>query len=986
MLAAVPHHSRGLLIGLILSLATAPAIADDLADEADLQFENGAAAYERGDYRTALERFLVSNRLVPNRNVVYNIARCYELLGKFAEAYRYFDQARQNETDPQTIRSIDAELQRIGKKASVLSIATNPPGATIFIDRRDLGPRGVTPRRLALNPGQYRVIAELPGYHAVELDTGPLALGDTRELQIPLEPIRGQVRISGRSGMLVHADVPDSAVQCRAPCTLKLPLGTHTLHFEQPGHYPQQLSVDVTPGQVAQVSPRLEVQTGGIVVSTDEPNALLEVDGQPRGFTPAIVTLPVGSHRLRLTLDGYHPVQREIEILPHRQVKLDLELVQAEFVEGASRRVESVEDTPSSVSIVPQAELTAQAYPTLAEALRGQPGVYFWDDRGYIGIGMRGLGRLNGYGNRVLVLVDGIPTNDNWLGSSYVGYDAMTDLSDVERVELIRGPGSAVYGTSAFSGVVNVITRRETNTGAEFGVSTNLDGVARTRVRANLRLNDNTGIYASAAIGRSVGRDFYLPEVASGSARSNTPDAQSGWSRGLDGMQSATLRGRAHHGIWSAQWFWHRHEKLLPNAPFETTFGDPNTRQIDERAFLELSAEPRLSATTSTVSNVVLNRYRFRGQYARPLLAEFASGPADGVEIDRFSGSWITLGERVVQKFGPLLALTLGGEASWHLQVKQTGHDSGGQFLNASNPYRVIAGFAILDAKLGSRVHISFGGRVDNYTTFGTSINPRVGVVVKPYPSGNTKLTVGRAFRAPSVYELYYNDGGRTQSPSNGLVPETMLSAEIEHAHRFTPTMVGTVAVYANSIRSLIDTVDVSPGSDRFKFANTASPMVALGTEVGLRRDWRSGWMASVYYGYTRTRFLKDATWASLIAFERGNAARHVANSPNHAATFRGAAPFLIRGLSLGTRITLEDGRWDRYESGSGVQQRKTSPAVFWDLVLSAEDTRHRLRGALGVYNLFDWRYQYPVGSESTLQRTMPSYGRTALVSLETRF
>src|SRR5437773_1552373 len=78
-----------LLAGLVaagplsfVSQAVAPAVAhaDDVADEADLQFNLGADAYEKGDFRGALEHFLASNRLVPNRNVIFNIARTYEQL------------------------------------------------------------------------------------------------------------------------------------------------------------------------------------------------------------------------------------------------------------------------------------------------------------------------------------------------------------------------------------------------------------------------------------------------------------------------------------------------------------------------------------------------------------------------------------------------------------------------------------------------------------------------------------------------------------------------------------------------------------------------------------------------------------------------------------------------------------------------------------------------------------------------------------------
>ncbi|HEX7669383.1 MAG TPA: hypothetical protein VF395_07370, partial [Polyangiaceae bacterium] len=73
--------------------------ADDVADEADLQFRIGADRYTAGDYRGALEHFLASNRLVPNRNVVFNVARTYEKLERYPESFRYYTAALAEETD-----------------------------------------------------------------------------------------------------------------------------------------------------------------------------------------------------------------------------------------------------------------------------------------------------------------------------------------------------------------------------------------------------------------------------------------------------------------------------------------------------------------------------------------------------------------------------------------------------------------------------------------------------------------------------------------------------------------------------------------------------------------------------------------------------------------------------------------------------------------------------------------------------------------------
>ncbi|MGH7281861.1 MAG: hypothetical protein ACRELY_10085, partial [Polyangiaceae bacterium] len=74
-----------------------PAFADDLADEAELQFQLGADRYKAGDFRGALEHFLASNRLVPNRNVIFNIARAYEQLHEMPNSYRYYTTALDEE-------------------------------------------------------------------------------------------------------------------------------------------------------------------------------------------------------------------------------------------------------------------------------------------------------------------------------------------------------------------------------------------------------------------------------------------------------------------------------------------------------------------------------------------------------------------------------------------------------------------------------------------------------------------------------------------------------------------------------------------------------------------------------------------------------------------------------------------------------------------------------------------------------------------------
>lgn len=950
-----------------------PAIAraDNTADEADLQFALGTEAYQRGEYRLALEHFLASNRLVPNKNVLFNIARSYEKLRRFPEAFRYYLEALEGETDAAARAKIDAALVQIRGQVAVLDVTTTPPGATLYVDRRDLGSRGTSPRVLGLEPGRYRIIAELAGYEPAEVTIEDAKAGERTEVRLTLRQVLGKLAIAGPAGASVRVGRRDAEVRCRLPCELELPPGRQSVFVERPGFRVAELPVELVANQRHELKVQLEPLTGAVVVSTDEPGARIEIAGKTRGFTPALVTLPAGTHDVHVSLPGFHDVERRVEVRANTEQRLDIVLTRAEEVVSASRVSESIEDAPSSVTIISGRELRALAYPTIAEALRGTPGLYLWDDRSYVALGVRGLGRLGSYGNRVLVLFDGQPANDDWLGSSYVGYDALSDLGDVETIEVVRGPGSVLYGTNAFSGVINVVSRpARTERGTGVAISTYSNGVARARVRTDASFGEDAGIWTSVSAARGEGRDFYFREY-------DAPETREGNARGVDGFEAGTLRGRAFYRWLSLQWSLHSHEKQLPTGEYETIFADPRTRQTDTRGFVELRAEPELGKI-KLFTRLHANLYRFRGVYPHD--------PADGgVEVDTYEGKWVGLEQRLLLSPARFLRLTLGVEGQHHFQVEQAARDDSGYFLDGSDPYQVGAAYAVADATLNPNVRVSAGARVDSYSTFGSSINPRASLIVRPYAGGNTKLLGGKAFRAPSVYELYYEDGGFTQIASPDLDPESMYSLELEHSHRFSETVTATASVYANYVSQLIVSDGSGDAADPLHYENSTTPLGVFGGELGLRREWRQGYMLALSYGLSVARFLKNDGAAGLLSFERDPAKREVANAPTHLASFKAAVPILSRALLAGTRLSFDGGRYDRFEDAGSEPQRRTEAAAIWDIVLSGEEPRFGLNYAFGVYNAFDWRYETPASAEFR-QRSIPQEGRTFLASAEVTF
>jgi outer membrane receptor protein involved in Fe transport len=960
-----------------LWLCAPAARADDVADEADTQFNLGAAEYQNNNFELALSHFLASNRLARNKNVLFNIARCYEQLRRFPEAHRYYTRALEVESNSAAAMSINQALARIADRVALLEIKTDPPGAHIYLDRKDLGERGAAPQVMALPPRTYRVIAELDGYRDATSEPVSLRIGSQRSVALKLERIVGTLGVSGTPGASVRLDADNSPELCRTPCSVTAAPGQHTLILSKEGARTSRIPVSVRAGETSSIEPEVVADTGSLLVNADERGAAIEVDGAAVAFTPAVLSLPVGPHRVRVSMQGFRSVQRDVTIAAEQQVRLELELFSSDSVEAASRVAEPVELAPASVSLISSQELRAMRYPTLAEALRGTRGVFLSDDRGYQALGFRGFGRLGSYGNRVLVTLDGAPLNDDWIWSSYVGFDLRTDLEDIDHIEVVRGPGSVLYGTSAFSGVVNLVTRDEgVPTGRELGLSVAADGVARARARVTQRLGSGVGFWASVSAGQSQGRDFFFPEyVADG------PAMVAGNARGVDRARFATFTGRAHYHQLSLSWSLNHHDKQLPTGQFETLFGDGRTRQADTRGFVEARLELPVGGWLTSLTRVHGNLYAYRGDFAR--------SPFDGgLETNAYDSVWAGAEQRFVISPSSAFSLSLGAEGQLHPKVQQSGAtEIDGSYLDDQQDFALAALYGSLDLRPVPAVKFSAGGRLDYYSTFGVSFNPRLALILQPYEGGNIKLVAAKAFKAPSVYELSYAFIGQLSNPD--LTPENIYSAEIELSQRLGRTVVATVAVYTNYISDLISQEDAPPspdGTENVQFQNTNTLVGTLGAELEVRRDWKEGWMVAATYSLQRSNYLASEGIGALLTLERSSQFREVPNSPMHLASLKAAAPIMGRALTLMNRLTFEGQRYDNNDSaGSGSSQTRTDANLSWDVVLSGRDGHWGLDYSVGVYNAFDSRADNPVSDEFR-QRSIPILGRSFLAAAGVTF
>ena len=187
-------------------------------------------------------------------------------------------------------------------------------------------------------------------------------------------------------------------------------------------------------------------------VMNTELRTTVEANGHYR-----IGAIPAGRVVLNAWLIGYRQAFDTIEVVGGDSVQVDVILAPSPLTVGpivvtAAKRSQFLDQAVTSVALVSDSEIARRAVSTVDEAVNKAPGVLFLNGQ----VNIRGSsGFVEGLGSRVLLLVDGVPANQGDRGG--IDWD-MLPLEEVDRVEVVKGAGSSLYGSAAFGGVVNVIT------------------------------------------------------------------------------------------------------------------------------------------------------------------------------------------------------------------------------------------------------------------------------------------------------------------------------------------------------------------------------------------------------------------------------------------------------------------------------------------------------------------------------------------------
>ncbi len=614
--------------------------------------------------------------------------------------------------------------------------------------------------------------------------------------------------------------------------------------------------------------------------------------------------------------------------------------IEVPTVFSASRYEQTIEDAPASVTIIGSHEIKGYGYRNLGDLLQSVRGFHVSYDRAYHFLGFRGFSRPGDYNTRVLLLIDGVRTNDNIYDQAPIGNDFPLDIDLIDRVEIIRGPSHSLYGSNAFFGLINIVTKRGRSLkGAELSAEAGGYDTYKGRISFGTQFGTAFEALLSATQLESIGQDHHYPEF-------DTPDQNNGWTIGNDGERYKSVFLKARYTDLTLEGGYLKRFKTLPTAPYGSVFNSSQTVSVDTRAFLDLKYEHQFDNRLGIMARTTLTSYRFDGDYL------YDTGTDRVLNSDLARGDAVSAEFQLTSDLFRRHKIVAGGEIRYNYHQDQFNTDATTAYLTDLRNSLSWALFIQNEYTLLPNLALHAGVRFDHFSNFGSTTNPRAALVYTPLAGTTLKFLYGTAFRAPNAYELHYSDGDITMRANPRLREERITSYEAMLLQDLGPYLTLNVNAYYNQMKNIIDQVADSTGL--LVFENTDSYRTC-GIEGELQAHWTDGIQGRLSYAY------QDIS--------RHGTSSAVFNSPRHLIKLNILTPLIEKKLLLGIE--------EQFTSARNTLNGSDAPEFFiTNLTLSSRDLLFKgLEVSATVYNLLDRHYESP-SSADYLQNSLRQDGR----------
>jgi outer membrane receptor for ferrienterochelin and colicins len=614
-------------------------------------------------------------------------------------------------------------------------------------------------------------------------------------------------------------------------------------------------------------------------------------------------------------------------------------------VQSAARRDQSLREAPGIITSISSQDLEAIGARTLADALKMVPGIQMFTRRnGRDMVWIRGIPTT--YNNEVLLLVDGVPQREAVFGEW--SPDEEIPLNQIDRVEITRGPGSALYGGNAYAGIISIFTKPAGDTvQASFGGG-QLGGLRFEGLAGHGAPGDGASLAASTmrSAGPRMARDRsgnptdHKDHVASSSLRARLE--MSGFFLGLSHTDFTTDYPLYASGETKPQTYRTTTATLGQQFQWGELSFDPKAYVFHVSEFHDYR---KVNPATGTLLKLLT---RDMESLNFGLDAQF-TWRASASHVLVF-GAWaedmraITYYEQ--ESVPPFSTSTY---SSW-LDQDRTG--APGNHGASTFNYAV---FAQSEWKLfQEKLALTGGLRMDHNENFGAFFSPRLGLVYDPDGLSTFKLLWGRAFKPPTFRQtvMYRSDGLSPGNPKVG--PERIRTVDLEWSRRLNAWAHLRVDLFNEALTDFIESQSYHP------YENSGRKRVISGWELGLDL------IGSPEVSWPRMIKLSANVTGLTQAYDEGSGARMDVPYVAH------------RTASAG--LWLNGARMDAYLGVSAQGRRASSPA-YHSLVAASESrgqdflgfssrldfnlvvhTFHRLpvRVELAAHNLLDRRIMSP--------------------------
>jgi len=666
------------------------------------------------------------------------------------------------------------------------------------------------------------------------------------------------------------------------------------------------------------------------------------------------------------------------------ELEKELQYLKAEtYVVTASRIPENIQKTASSVTVITDKEIRQMGARNLADVLQTVPGMNcFYHYAGSHVIFARGLPDTGSA--RLLIMVNGHALNESYMGGATWTHDTLM-LDNVKRIEVMRSPGSAVYGSNAFAGVINLITKEGNDVDGFEVISrggsfdTQQYNLLYGKTFHELDILFNYNYFNTHGFNGHVNEDLQMTlDRLFLTHASLAPGRMKGDDEKYDASLNLKYKG------FKFDWKYVDRKIDLPVGLYPIL----NNKSIASHTdyYLNLSYERTLFEGFDLLAKVYRNHNSYEPDYQFyppgsailtpwliPVIMPEGTIVKGTVKNNR-TGFEIQPTYKISESNTMIAGITYEEMKQYDVRARSNTIPTSSPYLNIPLPRvmnvpikyvnrnvkRNFKAFFIEDIwDITEDLRLTAGARYDDYSDFGDSFNPRVGLTWEFIKGYDLKLLYSSAFRAPSFMELYDGAIGNQY-----LDPEEVDTYQVSLGAEVTPSFSGRVTWYQNQIKDAIGP-KMESGLD-FKRSRNYGRMRSEGFEIEMRYDLGRG--SYLALNYSNQLFIKRM-YQWLLP-------RHIGNIM---ANIR-----LSRYLNLYTSCHVEDGfrrqRGDNRDDMSGYAIVNTT-LIAKKFLKGYEGLELRA----SVYNLFDKDYTSPAGTLE-LPHDIPRPGRNFMVEVQYKF